>query len=314
MDTALSLVISGFLLWPGAGPAPAPATGTATADDAPVAVVDGEKLTKAAYKEFLFQQFGSGYLDVFINERILAAHGKAQGVVVSDEDARLWIEEQIKLAGGMPELQGLDPDELRRQYQPHARTGCLIERLVKRRRLSDEGLKREYELRYGEKRRARHILIRTGSGAQGAEEESPEPEEHPVSPAALEQARKKAEEVHEALAKGADFAALARKESQDPVTAGSGGELPEFSKTDMVPEFSEVAFALKEPEISKPVKSRFGYHIIQVTKIVPPARALDEKLAAELREEVGKRPLDREEVSRFLTEIRGQAKVERLIE
>ncbi len=66
------------------------------------------------------------------------------------------------------------------------------------------------------------------------------------------------------LAKGGDFATLAKKYSTDP-GAASGGDLGFFKKGDMVPEFADAAFALKAGEVSKePVKSQFGWHVIQV--------------------------------------------------
>jgi peptidyl-prolyl cis-trans isomerase C len=65
------------------------------------------------------------------------------------------------------------------------------------------------------------------------------------------------------LDKGADFAELAKKKSKDP-GASDGGDLGFFTKEQMVPEFSEVAFKLEPGKISDPVKSQFGWHIIKV--------------------------------------------------
>jgi peptidyl-prolyl cis-trans isomerase C len=65
------------------------------------------------------------------------------------------------------------------------------------------------------------------------------------------------------LAKGADFAELAKKKSKDP-GASDGGDLGFFTKEQMVPEFSAVAFALEPGKVSDPVKSQFGWHIIKV--------------------------------------------------
>jgi peptidyl-prolyl cis-trans isomerase C len=72
-----------------------------------------------------------------------------------------------------------------------------------------------------------------------------------------------AKAVKAELDKGADFAELAKKKSKDP-GASDGGDLGFFTKDQMVPEFSEVAFKLEPGKISDPVKSQFGWHIIKV--------------------------------------------------
>ena len=65
------------------------------------------------------------------------------------------------------------------------------------------------------------------------------------------------------LKKGADFAELAKSKSKDPGSS-DGGDLGYFTKDQMVPEFSEVAFKLDKGQLSDPVKSQFGWHIIKV--------------------------------------------------
>lgn len=91
-----------------------------------------------------------------------------------------------------------------------------------------------------EQRQARHILV-------SSEEE--------------------AMEIINQLDKGADFATLAKENSTDTFTKNKGGDLGFFTYTDMVEAFSDTAFNLDEGAISEPVKSPFGYHVIQVTDI-----------------------------------------------
>lgn len=103
-----------------------------------------------------------------------------------------------------------------------------------------------------EQRRARHILIKLDEGADEA---------------AVAAAQKKAEDLVKRLRAGEDFAKLAKEFSEDPGSAAEGGDLGLFGKGMMVPEFEEATFALKKDEISEPVRSPFGFHIIQVTEI-----------------------------------------------
>jgi peptidyl-prolyl cis-trans isomerase C len=66
------------------------------------------------------------------------------------------------------------------------------------------------------------------------------------------------------LKKGADFAALAKEKSKEPSAKESGGDLGYFTKDQMVPEFADVAFKLDKGQLSDPVKSQFGWHVIKV--------------------------------------------------
>lgn len=73
-----------------------------------------------------------------------------------------------------------------------------------------------------------------------------------------------AKEVLEKAKKGEDFETLAKKYSKDPSAAQNGGDLGFFTRSRMVPQFADKAFSMKKGEISEPVKSPFGYHIIKV--------------------------------------------------
>lgn len=77
--------------------------------------------------------------------------------------------------------------------------------------------------------------------------------------------KKEADEVYKlATKKGANFGELAKKHSTDPTVSHNNGDLGFFSRGRMVPEFSEAAFKLGKGDISRPVKTQFGYHIIKV--------------------------------------------------
>ena len=108
-----------------------------------------------------------------------------------------------------------------------------------------------------EQRRASHILINASKDASAADKAS---------------AKAKAEKILEQVRKNpADFAKLAKENSQDTVSAERGGDLNFFGKGDTVKPFEDSAFALKEGEISGLVQSDFGFHIIRVTGIKAPA-------------------------------------------
>ena len=81
--------------------------------------------------------------------------------------------------------------------------------------------------------------------------------------------RKQAEEIAKRAKGGEDFAALAKQFSEDESNNTTGGSLGEFGRGTMVPEFETAAFAMKSGEVSDPVKTSFGYHIIKIEKSQP---------------------------------------------
>lgn len=116
----------------------------------------------------------------------------------------------------------------------------------------------------------------------------------------------KAKEIIAALARGGDFAKLATENTLDPSGKDSGGDLGFFRKGEMVPEFSEMAFSLKEGQTAdRPVKTQFGWHVIRVDKVRSVAQSLDD-----LREEITSQ-IQQEVVAAEIEKLRAAAKIER---
>lgn len=123
-------------------------------------------------------------------------------------------------------------------------------------KVTDEDLRKYYEntkASYAtqEERRVAHILIETNDKVSDAE------------------AKAKAEDIYKKIEDGADFAEMAKKYSQDPGSASKGGDLGYNPKGSFVKPFEEAEFSLKPNQISPPVKTEFGYHIIKLLGVKP---------------------------------------------
>ena len=132
-----------------------------------------------------------------------------------------------------------------------------------------------------EKRETRHILLST-TGAEGDSEQ-----------------QAKANDLVSQLKAGADFAQLAKEHSQDPGSASRGGSLGLVVRDQMVEEFEQATFGLKEGAISEPIKSQFGYHIIQVQKIQQP----EQQSFAEVRFDLMQEERDRQTEDLLLEQL-----------
>src|SRR5437764_4230298 len=115
-----------------------------------------------------------------------------------------------------------------------------------------------------------------------------------------------AKAVEEDLKKGADFADLAKKKSKDP-GAADGGDLGFFTKEQMVPEFSAVAFTLEPGKVSDPVKSQFGWHVIKVEEKRSRKAPDFEQVRAQIETYV-----TRKAQADYVAKLREVAKVERM--
>ena len=152
-----------------------------------------------------------------------------------------------------------------------------LEAVKKAINVSEQDLKTYYEqnaarLGGSEERRASHILINAAKEAPAAERDK---------------AKARAQELLAQVRKDpAQFAELARKNSQDKVSAAVGGDLDFFSRGAMVKQFEDAAFGMKKGDISDVVESDFGYHIIQLTEIKAPKQRSFEEMRAGIEADV----------------------------
>jgi parvulin-like peptidyl-prolyl isomerase len=243
-----------------------------------VAVVDGDEIPRTEYEQLLeqakkgyknrnqdFPAAGSAEFQTLKNQAVQFLVQRVQfrqkaadmDIEVTDKqvDKRL---EQIKkqyFSGDQKKYekqlkeQGLTEDQVRTDIRGQIISEKIFADVTKDVKISDAEIKKYYEEKKAtqysqpESREVRHILVKT---------------------------KAKADELEAQLKNGADFASLAKKFSEDTGSKATGGKLT-ITKGQTVAEFDKMAFALKKNQISDPVKTQFGFHIIQALGDVKPA-------------------------------------------
>jgi peptidyl-prolyl cis-trans isomerase D len=126
--------------------------------------------------------------------------------------------------------------------------------------------------------RARHILLKA---------------DRSTGPENVQAVRARAQGLLDTIKNGADFAALAKKHSQDEATAGAGGDLGFFGRGVMVAPFEKAAFAMQPGEVSEVVETQFGFHIIKLEEKKPervqPLDEVREEIVRELQQELAEK-------------------------
>jgi peptidyl-prolyl cis-trans isomerase D len=178
-----------------------------------------------------------------------------------------------------------NPDEFRIPEQARVEYVALtMEALMPQVKIDPAEVKQYYEgqaRQFGvpESRQASHILIAVDKGAAAE---------------VRQKARAQAEEIaKEARANPQRFPELAKKYSQDPGSAAAGGDLGSFGRGTMVPAFEDAVFGMKAGEISDPVESEFGFHVIRVTGITPAKMRGFEQVRGEIETEMRKQQAGR---------------------
>lgn len=189
----------------------------------------------------------------------LTLQADSAAVSISDEQLKAYYDEHAS--------EFMTAEQVRIEYVELKK-----ERFFDQVEVSAEELQAEYEkeiANLGEQRKASHILLETGDALND------------------EQARAKLEELRQRILAGEDFAALAKEFSNDPGSAAAGGDLGYAGQGVYDAAFEEALFALQVGQVSAPVKSEFGWHLIRLDDIqaaeVPSLDSLKPQLERELK-------------------------------
>ena len=248
-------------------------------DDA-VAVVDGTEIARSELEELVDQakktyeaqeqQFPTAgtpeyknvqaqYVKFLVQREQFAQEAEELGIEVTEKDVDKEVEKFIdsrfegKRDAYLKALkdQGFTEEQLRETLRASVLAQKLFDEVTKEIEVTADEINQYYQANqasYGtpESRVVRHILITEKKGDEV---------DYPAS-------KTEADRIYEELTNGADFAALAKAESDDPSAKQNSGKLT-ITRGQTVPEFDKAAFELKQGTISQPVKTSYGYHVIE---------------------------------------------------
>lgn len=239
-----------------------------------VASVDGDKITKDQLYEVLMSQGGTDVLDSMIEQKVINKEAEKKSVTISEKELDKELDALITSYSGEDtfnqalEANGIKESEVKKDLETNLKAKKLVEDTID---ISEDEMKSYFDenkdsFDQPEQVKASHILVKD---------------------------EKPANEVKKKLSDGEKFAELAKEYSTDTASKEDGGDLGYFSKEDMVQEFSDAAFDLNVNEISEPVKTEYGYHVIKV---------IDKKAAQDANYENSK-----EEIKQLLLENKFQS-------
>ncbi|MFL8887952.1 peptidylprolyl isomerase [Helcococcus kunzii] len=219
-------------------------------------VIDGKEVSYGQFYKFydlyssvmsMRQNLSTELVNLFVRDKIVQDELNKEKIEVTDQEIVDEVNSYISNLGGDDKFQeylsvlGTDAETFKQNIKNTIANRKHIELFKKNNPVKDEELKKYYEENKDsiDSVEAMHILVKDEA---------------------------KAKEVVEKLKKGEDFKKVSDEYSIDKAAKNKGGQLGKVSKNGYDATFVEAAFKLKENEISEPVKTKFGYHIIKVTK------------------------------------------------
>ncbi len=258
-----------------------------------VAKVNGENISKDELYDLLLKQSGQQGLNSLISKKIVELEAEKQNIDVSEKELQAEMKQYYDYYGSEKAFtQALEDsvysvDDIKKETILNLKVKKILKPRIT---ISEAEVKSYFEdnkesLAQEKQVKASHILVET---------------------------KQKAEELSEKLKKGEDFAKLAQEFSTDATTKESGGSLGFFGSGEMAEEFEEAAFALKVGEVSAPVKTEYGYHLIKVEAKKEAKEAKYEESKAKIRDILFEQKIATE-YQTWLQEISQQYQIENFI-
>jgi foldase protein PrsA len=278
----LAVMVAGLLVLP--------ACGDSVPSDAVAKVGDGV-VTKAEFDKYMdqargqanqsgappfpsegtpaYNQYAAQLVDYLVTQQIMIQQAEKLDISVSDDEVNKRVDELYKAYGGQKKVeeilkqQNMTLDQLKDLLKTQIITEKVRAEVTKNAQPTDEKLKEYYDQNKAqfdktEQRTTRHILVKDKATAD-----------------MLYQKLK-------ANPSDANWKKLAKQYTIDPSGKSNGGELGPVTKGQMVAPFEKAVFAAKKGEVMPPVKSQFGWHVLQVTDIIPAKVSTFEEVKAQI--------------------------------
>lgn len=237
---------------------------------------------------------GNSALDGLITYELVKQEADAKVITVTDEDIQRELNNIINNMGSRDNFEqaleqyGMTEEDLYPDLLQQARLRKL---LISQTNITDADIQAYYNANLDafsqpEQVRASHILVET---------------------------KAEADAIYKQLKNGADFAEIAKSKSIDTGSGSNGGDLDYFARGVMVPEFEKAAFSLKVGEISSPVQSQFGYHLILVTDHKAAVVQTLDQLKDQIKETLISQKIYELSQS-FINELRAKADIKKMLE